>query len=266
MIALKYKVEYSKRKTVSISIKQGEIIVRAPIGFSKNRIEDLLVKNKRVTSRELAEILYVSEPSIRRDLKRLEAKNLIKRVHGGALLDESVLSKNKIPFAIRELETESAKKVIAERASELLFDNAVIFLDASTTAYGLIPYIAERKNITVITNGVRARLRLAEYGVNTISTGGTLASSCLALIGEEAYRTVESYNADLAFFSCRGLSDEGWLSDISPSENYVREKMIKMAKHSYLLLAEEKRGKVYCHNLCHISTLSGLVTEAPEEV
>jgi dienelactone hydrolase len=103
--------------------------------------------------------------------------------------------------------------------------------------------LASKRNITVVTNGVKALSKLAEYDINTISTGGNLVNSCLALVGEEAYKTIETINADIAFFSCRGVSADGYLTDISPEENNARKRMIKRAKRAYLLAASEKFGK-----------------------
>lgn len=233
--------------------------------MSKERdkeILEILVARKQATVKELAHSLFVSEPSIRRDLANLEKQNLIKRVHGGAVIEETALSKNKIPFAIRELEQSNAKVIIAQKAIELVRDNDVIFLDASTSAYQLIPFLQSRRNITVITNGVRALEKLAEYDINTISTGGSLVASCMALVGEDAYRTIESINADIAFFSCRGLSSEGYLTDIAPAENHVRQKMIRNSKRSYLLCTSDKFGKKYFHNLCHSRELDGIISNS----
>lgn len=227
----------------------------------QKQILEILLKQKKTTVRELSDLLYISEPSIRRDLADLEKQHLIKRVHGGAVIDESALSKNKIPFLIREYEQSSAKVMIAQKAIELIKDNDVVFLDASTSCYYLIPFLASKRNITVITNGVKALTKLAEYDINTVSTGGALQNSCLALVGEEAHKTVEKYNADIAFFSCRGVSDDGYLTDIAPDENNVRSKMIKNSKKAYLLCASEKFGKKYFHNLCRKDELSGIISE-----
>lgn len=227
----------------------------------EKQILEMLLKRKKITVKEVANELYVSEPSVRRDFTSLEKQNLIKRVHGGAIIDESGLSKNKIPFIIRELEESSSKLVIAKRAAELVCDNDVIFLDASTSAYSIIPFLYDKRNITVVTNGVKALSRLAEYEINTISTGGKLIYSCFALVGEEAYKTVEAFNADIAFFSCRGLSDDGFLTDMSEEENNVRKRMIKNSKKSFLLCTDDKIGKKYYHNLCRESELNGVITK-----
>jgi len=189
----------------------------------------------------------------------LVKENLVKRIHGGASLEEASLSK--IPFFIRESEQSGAKSMIAKKAINLICDNNVIFLDASTSCYSLIPFLASKRNITVITNGVKTLIKLAEYGINTISTGGSLLNNSLALVGEEAYKTIETYNADIALFSCRGLSDDGYLTDISPEENNARKKMIQHSKKSYLLCASEKIGKSYFHNLCHKDDITGIIHE-----
>lgn len=224
-------------------------------------ILEMLLKKKRVTVKELSHTLYISEPSVRRDLADLEKQNLIKRIHGGAVLEETLISKNKIPFIIREYEQSSAKTIIAQKAADYIKDNDIVFLDASTSAFRVIPFLLSKDNITVVTNGVRALTSLAEFNINTISTGGRLVNSCLALVGDEAYKTIDSINANIAFFSCRGISEDGYLTDISPEEDYVRQRMIKNAEHSYLLCASDKFGKKYYHNLCHKDDIDGIISE-----
>ena len=227
----------------------------------EKQILEILLREKKVKVQKLAKDLFISEPSIRRDLQSLEKQNLIKRIHGGAILEESALSKNKIPFILREYEQSNAKAIIAEKAIDLICDNDVIFLDASTSCYYLIPFLFAKRNLTVITNGVKALTKLAEYGINTISTGGALLNSCLALVGDEAYKTIEKYNADVAFFSCRGVSESGYLTDISTEENNVRMQMIKHSRKAYLLCATDKFGKSYFHNLCHKDDITGVIHE-----
>lgn len=227
----------------------------------EKQILEILLKEKESSVKQLAKILFVSEPSVRRDLQSLEKQNLIKRIHGGAVLEETALSKNKIPFLIREYEQSSAKTMIAKKAIDLICDNDIVFLDASTSCYYLIPFLASKRNLTVITNGVKALIKLAEYGINTISTGGALLNSCLALVGEEAYKTIETYNADIALFSCRGVSNDGYLTDFSLEENNARKKMIQHARKSYLLCTSEKIGKSYFHNLCHKDDITGIIHE-----
>ena len=227
----------------------------------EKQILEILLKEKRATVQQLATKLFISEPSVRRDLASLEKQNLIKRIHGGAVIGETSFSKNQIPFLIREYEQSSAKIQIAQKAIEIVNDNDVIFLDASTSCYYLIPFLATKRNLTVITNGVKALSKLAEYDITTFSTGGALVNSCLVLVGEEACKTIGTFNANVAFFSCRGVSSEGFLTDIAREENIIRSKMIQNAQKAYLLCATEKFGKCYYHNLCHKDDIAGIIHE-----
>ena len=226
----------------------------------KKILETVLIQ-KKVYVKELARKLFASEPSIRRDLVSLEKQGLIKRFHGGAMIEENDSSAMKIPFVIRELEQSDAKIIMAKKAIELVKDGDVIFIDASSSAYNIIPYLPLRQNLTVITSGVKALSKLAEYGIKTICTGGELLASCLSLVGDESYATICDTNADIAFFSCRGLSSDGILTDISYGENMVRRRMIANSKKSYLLCASDKIGKKYSHTLCTADDITGIICE-----
>lgn len=105
------------------------------------------------------------------------------------MIEKDALPKSQIPFTIRELVQSNVKIIIAQKAIGLVNDNDMIFIDASTSAYNVIPFLSSKKNITVVTNGVRTLEKLAEHDISTISTGGTLIRSQKVLVGDEAYRT-----------------------------------------------------------------------------
>ncbi len=234
--------------------------------MSKEREKEilkLLLSKKKITVNELSELLFTSESSVRRDLASLEKQHLIKRMHGGAMIEENSISTLKIPFVIRELEQSDAKIEMAKQAVNYINDYDVIFLDASSSAYSLVPFLAVKNHLTVITSGIKTLLKLGDYGIKAISTGGELLPSCQSLIGEEAYKTIEAFNANAVFFSCRGLSDDGYLTDISDQENNVRKKMIAHSENSYLMCASKKLGKKYFHNLCTVKDISKVICEIP---
>ena len=228
----------------------------------------LLASEKKTLSvSELAKSLYTSESSIRRDLASLEQKQLIKRTHGGAAIEENSISAQKIPFVIRELEQSDAKVEMAKKATNYVNNCDVIFLDASSSAYNLVPYLAMKKGLTVITSGIKTLTKLGEYGIRAISTGGILLPSCQSLVGNEAQLTVSHFNADACFFSCRGLSPDKMLTDISQPENAVRLKMIQHSARSYLLCTSNKINRTFYHNLCRAEDITGIIkADAPDEL
>ena len=146
----------------------------------KKKILEILLKEKSVSVRDLSQRLYTSEPSIRRDLCELEKQKLLRRIYGGAVLEEHSDSFLKIPFLLREMEDHDAKDIIAKKALEWVNDGDVIMLDASSSAYALIPLLSQRSNVTVITSGVKALRRPPEIArFPAGKRGGRPISSCV---------------------------------------------------------------------------------------
>ena len=242
-------------------IVTGEISVKMNKEREKSILSALL-KNKRVSVKELAKELYASEPSIRRDLKRLEDAGIVKRTHGGAILEEQNRSYMKIPFVLRELEGSDAKIIIAKKAAEIVKNGDTVMLDASSSAYAIVPFLAEKTNVTVITSGLKALSLLCELGINAYSTGGRVLPASLSLVDSDCLDMLSNYNADVAFFSCRGISPDGMITDFSVEENLVRRKMIERSDRAYLLCTEMKMGKTYFNNICSVDDITGVISEA----
>ena len=130
-----------------------------PFYEREEQILNALLEKDSVRVQELADKLYISVPTLRRDLAKLESMGKIIRTHGGAKLRKSPADKQ-IPLALREQEQNIAKDVIGQRAAELVTDGDIIMLDASTTAYSIIPYLADFNNLIVITSSAKAAVLL----------------------------------------------------------------------------------------------------------
>lgn len=231
-----------------------------PFYEREERLLEALSEKESMSVSELAETLFISIPTARRDLKKLEAKGLIVRTFGGASIKKRPADAQ-VPFILREHEGGEAKVRIAAKAKSFVFDGATIMLDGSTSAYALIPYLSEFNDIIVIASSAKAAVVLGNMGIKTICTGGHMKENSYAFVGYEAERTVADYNADVVFFSCRGLSEDGVLTDRSIEENDLRRVMLSHAKKKVLLLDSGKIGKSYLNRLCSLSEIDELVTE-----
>lgn len=232
-----------------------------PFYERENKITDILANCEKISLAELAGKLFISLPTLRRDLIKLEKKGLIIRSHGKVSLAKNPAD-IKIPFSLRESEQNKAKTQMAKAAAEHIKDGDTIMLDASTSAYFIVPYLAEFKNIIVITSGAKTALLLAQYGISNICTGGRMINKSFSYIGNDAITTISGYNADVAIFSCRGLSLDGTPSDTSAEENDVRRAMMRRAKKKILLCDSKKIGNVYLNNLCDPEDLSEIISDA----
>ena len=219
-----------------------------------------LLAQKPYSVKELSEKLFISEPTVRRDIVVLREKGLVTSKKGIATLKTNSPDQ-RIPLFIRHLEQNEKKQSIALKAIRHIKDGDVIMLDASTTAFHLLAHLTKFKNILVITNGAKTALEAASMGIRTICTGGELMTESFCYVGVDAESVLRNYNADVAFFSCRGISDGGIVSDNSILENAMRKIMIKNSKKSYLLCDSSKLGKTYLNTLCLVKDLEGVITD-----
>ena len=213
--------------------------------FSVERFDQIveMLKGEQVISvHNFARRLYVSEATVRRDLAELEKQGFVRRVYGGATL----MKGNKdVPFSLRENEASAAKSEIGRQAAALVRENDVLFLDASSTACGMIPYLGDFHNLVVVTNGLKAAMALGERHIKTFLTGGEMIDNSYSLAGPHAMELIERINANHFFFSCRGVTLDGRITDSSVAETQIRIKMMQHAKRSIFLTASSKIGREF---------------------
>lgn len=224
-------------------------------------ILQILRQRGTVAVSRLAGELYASEATIRRDLTVLEEQGMLRRVHGGAVLLGG--AEQEVPLYLRERERHLEKARIAQRAVEEVFNGATILLDASSTVLHMVPLLARFSDLTVITNSPKTSLALAEYRIKNYCTGGALLGGSIAYVGSRAERAIREIQADLLFFSCRGLGLEGRLSDSALDETSIRQVMLEHSNKQFGLCDSSKLGREYLHTLCHAGDLTDLFCDKP---
>ena len=212
-----------------------------PFYDREEKIINILFHHDTLRTTELAKQLYISLPTLRRDLIKLEQKGIIQRSHGTVSLKTNSADE-KIPFILREQEHNTEKSDIAQKASAYIKNGYTIMLDGSTSACAIVPFLADFKNLIVITSSAKTSFILGEMRINNICTGGHMI------------------NADVMFFSCRGVSEDGWLTDNSIEENNLRQIMMKQSKKKILLCDSSKFNKTCLHNLCHVEDLDDIIS------
>lgn len=225
----------------------------------QKRILDILAKNKSISVSRLSALLYVSQPTVRRDLAALEREGFIARTHGGAVLRDT--SEKEIPLVFRAEQNDHSKRVIAARAAKHVKDGSVIFLDASSTVFYLAPELEKFSDLVVITNSPKTSMRLAEHGIRNYCTGGLMLVHSVAYVGSEAERFVSGINADLFFFSSRGYTQGGMITDSSAEEASLRRAMLKNAAKSIYLADSTKRDQKYMYNICSTQEVDSVIDE-----
>lgn len=224
-------------------------------------ILELLNTDGAVMVSKLSAKLGVTEETVRRDLEKLEAKELLRRTHGGALPLEGgsyelSLEKRKGLFV-------ETKQALARKAVQYIASGDTIFLDASTTTFYMAKEIKNMKNVTVITNSIRVINELAGVeGVKVIAVGG-IVSNNQSLVGAMTENYIaENYFADKMFFSSKGIGDNCIILDGNEQECFIKQRMIKNSGVRYYLCDKSKIGRVGYMRLSTFEDIDFLVTDA----
>ena len=222
-------------------------------------ILEYLHEHKEATVSELCQALFVSEPTMRRDLAALNAAGKLIRTHGGAAYRNDPWEN--LPQSYREREHSDAKTLIGKKCLSLIRDGDTVMVDGSSTAMALLQVIGAKKSVVVITNSAKAPLLLAETKVKVFVTGGEVAANTYAYVGSYAEDFLRSFHADVCFFSVRTLTRDGDLTDNAIAENAIRKIMLSRAKRSVLMLDSEKIGEPCISTLCNLSDIDCIVSE-----
>ncbi len=227
----------------------------------KNRHEqimNILKENGRASVSELAETLYVCEMTIRRDLQILASENRIKRYNGGAML---FTKDTEFPFSDRRRFHSKEKNALAKIASEYVTDFSVIFIDSSSTCAYLIPYLAPKKNIKVVTNSLIAASLCLEHGIPCIMVGGECFQKDACTVGGFATEMLSRVNVGIAFFSSNAISDDGLITDSDPDQTAVRQTVMKHAERSVFIFTKSKQNKKEMYTVCNADEIFKVVLE-----
>ncbi len=213
-------------------------------------IIDILDKKGFSSVTELANLLYASPSSIRRDLTHLEEKKTILRTHGGAILAKD--KKAMPPFYARRLINSEQKEKAAEKAAFLLRDSMSVMIDGSSTALQILPHLKKHTGIKVFTNSIHTFQNALEMGLEAYCFGGSPSVDKETLCGSITEDAVGKLYTDILFFSSKCINENGDISDSVERENQLRKLMLKHAKIRVFLYDSSKMGTTALYGLCNV--------------
>lgn len=224
-----------------------------------NRIIEILMKRKIISTIELEALMYCSTSTLRRDLIELEKSGKISRGHGEVRL---VTSNNvEYIYSARVREEEKGKQHIADIASTFITDNQSIFIDSSSTSSMIVPYLGNVKNLCIITNGIEIARKLNNFdNITLFLSGGHINYGTNSALGNFASDFIDNFHANLAFISCRGLDKYGTY-EANHQQALIKQHMIKNADKSVLLADHSKFNTSHYFKLAHYRDLDCVITD-----
>ena len=173
-----------------------------------NIIKNYLREHRKLDVHSLSDMFKVSEVTIRRDLEKLESEGFLTRIHGGAILateDEPGNDRNEGEGDSSERED---REEIARMALHLIGDGDVIMLMDGTIGARIAKGLAERSNVTVLTNDLAIALEVAGQSRNkVVLLGGTPDPASGAVFGSLAEANIRKFYVGKLFFEVDGIDE-----------------------------------------------------------
>jgi len=210
---------------------------------------------------EIADHIYTSGATVRRDLSALEKMGIVKSVYGGVVLAKA--GNHITPIGLRDGDNAAEKNLVAAQAAKLVCDGATILLDASSTARRILKYLDGVRDLRIFTNNLRVFREIGNLDARVWCTGGLYNEQNHAFIGPAAEDFIRSISADFLFFSSEGISEEGDISDVSEEETALRRIMLQRAARKYFLCDSSKIGVRRNFIVCNRTELDGVICNAP---
>lgn len=221
-------------------------------------ILDILDKEKRIIASDLSHRLNVSEDTIRRDLRELDKKLLIRRVHSGALRIGPPVQ----DFQHRIQLLNNTKIELAEKAIPLLQENSVIMIDGGTTNMCLVNSIPLSFHATIITNSPPIATSLAYHNnIEVINLGGILYKQSMVNLGIDTIESLDKMRADIYIMGVHNIDPEIGLSVPTLPEAQVKRKMASISSEIIGLVTANKLGTCSNQIIAPAGILTYLVTD-----
>lgn len=239
--------------------------------FLQERLDQILAllqAQGRVSVAELGERFGVSAVTVRNDLSILERQGHLLRTHGGAVPRPGP-STEPLAFALRKDLNRAEKERIGRAAAALVRDGDSITLDASTTAWQIARHLKDRRELTVITNGLFIALEFVDSpSVTVVMPGGLLRVASASLVGNQGVSILDRYHVQKGFLGAGGFTLAEGLTDTNQYEVELKQHMVARAKEVIAVVDSSKWGQVTFAPLLAVEQLDRVITDrgAPLEM
>lgn len=235
-----------------MSVAQDEM---EPVRNSRQRaILSALQEFRQVDVNTLAERFGVSGMTIRRDLAELDQAGLLDRVHGGAV------PRRAPAYGARSSTMMSEKSKIARAVADLVKPGASVGVDTGTTCTAVATELADRDDLTVITNSLHAAFELRDTRSRVLVLGGLMTPE-LSLVASTAAQERPQIHLDLMILGCGGLSVDRGITYFDPAEVEVRRTLLDLADRVVVAADHTKFDRKKAMALGDLSVIDVLVTD-----
>lgn len=226
----------------------------------KDLLLDRLRRDGRIVAKEIAAELGLSEDSIRRDLRDLDAAGLAVRVYGGALPASPAV----VDYASRAAVAPDSKRRVAAVAASLIEPGATVILDGGTTSLAVVDALPRTQPGTVITHSPTIAAALLDHVVDVFLIGGQLFKHSAVACGAAAVEAAGRISADLFFLGVTGIHPTAGLTTGDADEAAMKRALAARAADTYVLGSDEKIGTASRYGVLALDAVSAIIADVAD--
>jgi len=213
----------------------------------------------------LARQLKVSDETIRRNIKTLEASGLVKKVHGGVSL-AGMVSVVEPPFQRRMDRHADSKKILATKVATMIKNGESLFLDVGSTMAYLAESLQNHHDLYVVTNSITvAQLLTGRNNNRVFLAGGELRGLDGAAFGQDAISFINRFNVKYAIMSVAAINAPSGFMLYDLQESEISTAASIQAQISVVVADSSKFGNRAPITMSAQKEINILVTNAPPD-
>lgn len=224
-------------------------------------IKNYLLKENKVSVAKLSELLNVTEVTIRRDLEKLEKEGFLERTHGGAVLKEIKEYKEEETIEEPGDAFRTQREEIAETAFHLVSDNDMIMLTEGLTNVYIARKLAQKNNLTVLTNDLRVALEFVNSPANNvILLGGDLKE--YAVYGQLTENSMQYFSVNHLFIEVDAINRQSGMMVSSISKASLIQKAINAAETVSVVCLANLFGEKSLYRIGSVDMADKIITDS----
>lgn len=227
-----------------------------------NSMEEHIHEYGNVSLDDLAKKFNISINTVRRDVEELLERGTIKKVYGGVT---STIATQVLHISDRENTNTAAKQNIGKVVSQLIDNDATVFIDSGTTPAQVLQYLGQKNNITVITNSLKAMHEASKYpNIKLLGIGGLYSPFKGTFVGSNTLEEITKLNFDIVLLGATCVSIESGLTINSFFEVDIKKYLLKhYSNHTVLMADTNKYDKTALHSFGSFTDIKIVAAEKP---
>ncbi len=230
----------------------------------RQQIVTFIEQHNGATVGDLSKRFAVSEATVRRDLMQLSKRGLIERAHGGAAPRRHRHAPGfpEPPLLKRAALQAEEKHRIGLAAAKYVEDGDTVIIAGGTTTPKMIPHLADRRRLTVITNTLNIATQLAAYpNITVIVLGGVLRHSELSMLGLIMEHALDNLRADKLFMGTPAVHVDYGFSADDMAEMESDQALMNIAREIIVLADHTKFGRIATIRVAPVKRVHRVITD-----